>query len=265
MRWLRATRVLALILALALIATACGGDDGGSGDTTTTTASASSDGDGDTTTTTPAPTTTTADVSVSGDSDSAWCRGLRQASEETAGPGAIDLLTATPEELGRAFEAVLDTFTEAADSAPPEIADDVDVLLTFFAAMVEKGRDADWNLLALANDPEFGATVDDPAFEQAANRVDAYSRDVCGVDFSTFADAGGAPTTPGGGDEEDPVSIVLGALGIPRALFTDEQIACVTEELGEEFVASVTPGWVATPEALEALLVAVDACEIELG
>lgn len=271
MRRVSGNSVLALVVALVLVAAACGGDDGGSDDTTTTTTAAAasgggSDGGDDTTTTTVAAATTTTEVSVSGDSDSTWCRGLRQASEETAGPGAIDFLTATPEELGEAFEAVRNAFAEAADSAPSEIADDVDVLLTFFELFVEKGNAADWNFLALANDPDFASTFEDPTFAQAAERVDAYSRDVCGVDFSTFADAGSAPAPPGGGtDADDPVSIVLGTIGIPRALFTDEQIACVTEELGEEFVASVTPDWVATAEALEALIVAVEACEIDLG
>jgi hypothetical protein len=268
MQWPRGIRVLTLVVVLALVAAACGGDDGGSDDATTTTASsAGSDGEENATTTTAAPATTTTEAVVSGDSDSAWCRGLREASEETAGPGALDIMTATPEELGQAFEAVRDTFAEAADSAPPEIAGDVDVLLAFFETFVDKGNAAEWNLLALASDPEFAATFEDPSFEQAANRVDAYSREVCGVDFSTFADAGTAPPAPGGGDadEDDPVSIVLGTLGIPRALFTDEQIECVTEELGEEFVASVTPDWVPTPEAVEALAAAVDACDLDLG
>lgn len=271
MQRLRGIRVLALVMALAMITTACGGSD--SEDTTTTAAAASGGGDDggdggdDTTTTTTAPTTTTTEVSVSGDGDSDWCRELRRVSEETEGPGDIDILTATPEELGRAFETVLDAFSEAADSAPSEIADDVDVLVNAYATFVEKGKEANWNLLALANDPDFAATFDDPAIEQAGDRIDAYGRDVCGVDFSTLADTSGAPPGPGGGDgsDDDPVSIVLSTIGIPRALFTDEQIECVTEELGEEFVASVTPGWVATPAAIEALLAAVDACEIELG
>ena len=266
MQRLRGIRVLALVLALALVATACGGGD--SEDTTTTTAApsgAGGDGGDDTTTTTAAPTTTTTEVSVSGDSDSEWCRELRRVSEETGGPGDIDFLTATPEELGRAFETVLDAFSEAADSAPPEIADDVDIMVDAYAAFVEKGQQADWNLLTLANDPEFAATFDDPAIEMAADRMDAYGREVCGVDFSTLADTGAAPPGPGGGDAgtDDPVSIVLGTIGIPRALFTDEQIECVTDALGEEFVASVTPDWVPTPEAIQALLAAVDACEIE--
>jgi len=268
MRRFGGIRVLVLVLALVLVATACGGGD--SDDTTTTTAAASDGGSdgGSNTTTTAADTTTTTEASVSGDSDSTWCRELRRVSEETEGPGAINFLTATPDELQETFEAVLGAFTEAADSAPPEIADDVDVLLAAYESFVEKGNEVEWNLLALADDPDFAATFEDPAIEQAADRIDAYGRDVCGVDFSSFADAGGAaPPPPGGGDADadDPVSIVLSTIGIPRALFTDEQIECVTDELGEEFVASVTPGWVATPEALEALLAAVDACEIDLG
>lgn len=264
----RLIRILIVVTALALIATACGGDDGGSDDATpTTAASSNSDGGADTTTTTAAATTTTTEVSVSGDSDSTWCRELRRVSEENASPGDLNFMTATPEEIKEAFETVLATFEEAADSAPPEIEDDVQVLLAAYGTFVAKGNEAGWNLLAMGNDPEFQAAFDDPAIEQAADRIDAYARDVCGVDFSTLADAGGPPTAPGGGeaDDDDPVSIVLGALQIPRALFTDEQIECITEELGEEFVASVTPDWVPTPAAIEALLAAVDACGIELG
>ena len=122
-------------------------------------------------------------------------------------------------------------------------------------------------LSVMADDPEFAGAFDNPTVTQAANRVDAYIREVCGVDFTTLGDGGTATPPAGGGDvdADDPVGIVLNALQLPPSLFSEEQIACITDELGEEFVDSVTPDWTPTPEALDALFTAVEACGISLG
>lgn len=262
---MRRSRVSALLVALALLAGACGGGD--SEDATTTTTSAPSGNDGGTSDTTVAETTTTTAPDVSGDSDSAWCRELRRITEEDGGPSGIDFLTATPDELRENFESVLSSFREAEDLAPPEIEDDVSVMVEAYATFVSKGNEVGWSLNALVNDPEFLTTFDAPEIQAAADRMDAYSTDVCGVDFTTLAASPGTVGPPDVGDidADDPVGIVLGVLGLPRSLFSDDEVACVVEELGDEFVESITPEWTPTPDALDALFTAVEACGISLG
>jgi hypothetical protein len=261
MQWLRGIRVLALVLALALVATGCGGDDAGSDDATTTTAS-TSDGDGQTTTTTAATTTTEAE-SMSGDSGSEWCDRMRLAAE---GEGALDFDTlSTPAEFQEAFEAGLELFEEAADIAPREIDEDVDTLLEMFRVFVDVGTRAEWAPLAMFQDPELLAAADDPALEAASDRIDAYNRDVCGVDFETFVESESDVPLPTEPASDDPVEILLGAFGLPPGFFPEEDIECMREELGPEFEAKVTPDYVPTTEDVALLGMALEACEISLG
>lgn len=258
-------RLIALLVALAMLAAGCGGGEDSDEATTTTTVAPGDAGNTDTTVA-DATTTTTTQPEASGDGDSEWCRQLRIVSEEA--PPTFNFLTATADELRERFEGVLDSFMEAADIAPPEIEADVEVMVEAYGAFVARGNELEWSINALANDAEFAASFDDPAISAAADRMDAYSRDVCDVDFTALAGApSSGPIGPGTGevDEDDPVGIVLNALGLPRALFTDEQVACVVEELGEDFVESITPEWTPTAEAVEVLLAAVDACGIALG
>jgi len=264
MRQQRWIRILTMVFALALLATACGGDDGESSATTTTTTSAAAGGDGgegdassnDTTTTTGA-------APVSGDSGSSWCDQVRRASEEDS-PVDLNFLTASPAEIRASFEVLLGFFEDAAEIAPDEIDGDVDMVLAAYRLFVDKGNSANWDLFALAEDQEFISSFEDPALEEAANRIDAYNRDVCGVDFTTFmeSETGDAPPET---VSDDPVEILLNSFGLPVDLFPAEAIECMREELGAEFEAKVTPDYVPSTEDIELLIAAVDACGIDIG
>ena len=270
MRTLRGYRVLTLVLALALLATACGGGD--SDDTTTTTAASSSDGGSDsgneTTTTTVAATTTTTEVSVSGDSDSTYCRRVRAADESDETPLDFSFFGKTPEELEAQFEANLEVFAEWVSIAPDDIKDAAQTVYNAYEAFVNRGNELLWDLEAMADDEVLNSGFDTPELDTASEVLDAYSRDVCGVDFTTIADPGGQapPTSPGGGDDEtDAVSILLGSFGLPVDFFPEEAIECMRTELGPEFEAKITPDYVLTAEDTALLFAAIDACELNIG
>ena len=257
----RRYRFVAIIMTLALVAGACGGDDSG-GDATTaaTTTTTTAAGEGDVAADT---TTTTAAEPVSGDSGSVWCDRIRQAASE-ASPVDVNFLTATPAEIQAQFETTVGLFEEMAEIAPSEIDDDVDTVLAAYRRFVELGNEASWDLFALANNTEFAAAFEDPSIGAAADRMDAYNRDVCGVDFLSFAGPDSGPP-PGGEVDDDPIAIALQAFQLPADLFSDEDIQCLRDEVGAEFEAGITPGWVPSPEETATLLAAVSACGITLG
>ncbi|MGI9648168.1 MAG: hypothetical protein ACR2OI_06580 [Acidimicrobiia bacterium] len=268
MSWLRRLRALTFIMALALVATACGGggDDSGDDPTTTTTSAGDgggsdggSDGDGSSDPTT---TTTTAPPSVSGDSDSDYCDRVRQGFEEQSGLD-FNFIGKTPQEIQELFETNLRLFEEWQDHAPREIEDDAAVMVEAFRSIVERGNELEWDLQALASDPVFGA-LDTAEVEAAGDRLDAYSLEVCGVDFSEL-DGSGGDAGPGSDEPQDAVTILLGTFGIPASFFSEEDIECLREELGPEFEAKITADYVLTPEDTALLGGALEACEISFG
>jgi hypothetical protein len=267
MSWLRRFRTLTFILALALVASACGGggDDSGDEATTTTTSAGNdggSEGDGSSDPTTTTTTTTTAPTPVSGDSDSDYCERVRQGFEDQSGLD-FNLINKTPQQIQELFEDNLKLFEDWLDHAPDEIEDDAAVMVDAFRTLVERGNELEWDLQALASDPVFGV-LDTAEVEAAGDRLDAYSLDVCGVDFSEI-DGSGADPGPGGDEPQDAVSILLGTFGIPASFFAEEDIECLREELGPEFEAKITPDYVLTAEDATLLGSAIEACEINLG
>ena len=266
MQRLRGIRVLVLVLALALVATACGGGDS---EDTTTTAPASSDGGSgggdETTTTTAAVTTTTAQVSVSGDSDSTYCRRVREADESDESPLDFDFFGKTPEELEAQFAANLEVFADWVSIAPGEIEDSAQIVYDAYETFVDRGNELNWDLEAMADDEVFNTGFDSPELDAATAVLDAYSRDVCGVDFTTSADPGGPATPPTSDDETDAVTILLGQFGLPAEFLPVEVIECMREELGPEFEAKITPDYILTSEDAALLTEVVSTCGFNLG
>lgn len=268
MSLIRRFRALTFIIALALVATACGGggDDTDGDTTTTTTASSGSGGDGDGGSVSDgdsqATTTTTAGASVSGDGDSDYCERVREGFEEQEGLD-FNLIGKTPQQIQELFEGNLRLFEEWLDHAPDEIEDDAAVMVEAFRTLVERGNELEWDLQALAADPVFGV-LDTDEVEAAGDRLDAYSLEVCGVDFGQLGGSDGAPG--GGGDEPaDAVSILMGQFGIPAGFFAEEDIACLREALGPEFEAKITEDYVLTADDTLLLADAFEVCEISLG
>ena len=265
MSLLRRFRALTFIIALALVATACGGgSDDSSDDPTTTSTVAGGGGDNDggssaSTTTTP----TTAPAQVSGDSGSGYCDRIRDTSEGDQDGLDFNPLGKTPQQLQALFEANLEVFEGWENLAPDEIKDDAAVIIEAFRGIVERANELEWDLQALASDPAFNA-FDSAEVTAAADNLDAYSRDVCGVDFSTLGDSGAAPG-PGGDEPQDAVTILMRSFGIPAGFFSDEAIECLRQALGPEFEAKITADYVLTAEDTLLLADAFEVCEISLG
>lgn len=252
----RRFRFIAVLIALALIAGACGGDDSG-GDATTTTTASSGGGDG----AAAATTTTTEAEPVSGDSGSTYCDRVRQAEASSDSPLDFSFFGKSAEELEAQFAANLAIFETWVDIAPSEIEDDAEIVFQFYRKFVERGNELEWNLEAMADDEVFNAGFDDPALDTAAVNIENYSRDVCGVDFGTTG-SGATPPPASGGDSDDAVSILLSSFGIPAGLISEDDIACLRGELGEEFEAKITPDYELTEQDSALLLAAVGECGI---
>jgi len=264
MFWIRRFRALTFVIALALVATACGGGgDEASDDPTTTTTTSPGDGGGTDDGSSDPTTTTTTAAPVSGDSDSSYCDRIRETTEGDQTGLDFNPLGKTPQEIQALFERNLEVFEDWEDQAPDEIKDDASVLVEAFRTIVERGNELEWNLQALVDDPVFNA-FDTAEVTAAADNLDAYTRDVCGVDFSTLGDPGSSPG-PGSDEPQDAVSILLGTFGIPAGFFSEDDIECLREGLGSEFEAKITPDYVLTPQDAELLAAAIEACDISLG
>lgn len=256
------TSGLILVIALSVVATACGGDDsGGDGTTSTTEQQTTTTTEATTTTTSPTTTTTVAtEPVVSGDSNSEWCQAAREAQEqEGENPLNFDpFALSDPATAEAALNEILDQLQMFESLAPPEIEADVEVLVGAFQSFYDVIAAAGFDLLALSEDDI--ATFDDPGLETATNSIDAYTTGVCGVDFDT-------PQDPGAG-EDDPVAIVLAALGLPAGLIPADVQECVLNTLlaqNPEFIAGIGPGYVPSETDVALLLETAAECGFSLG
>jgi hypothetical protein len=124
--------------------------------------------------------TTTAALEFEGDPDSAFCGLLREAQVDEA----FRLPAATPEELEANYTETILLFAEAAEQAPPEVQTDIGLVLQGLIAFDEALRAVGYSFEALEQSPdaaEIAAAVNDPAFRQAGDRIEAYRRQVCGL------------------------------------------------------------------------------------
>lgn len=273
-------RFVGLLLALTLVTAACGGDEGddaaaldddqiedgdqsqdgdqsGDGDQSQDDADAGAGDDNSFATTIEA---------MSGDSGSDWCERIRSAIEsDEPSPLSFDFIGKSPDELQAQFETNLSVMEEWADVAPGEIDADVDVMVDTYRTFVDMGEAAGWNIQAMSSDPTFSEAFEDDAIETAADRIDAYSTEVCGVDFSQ---AGAAATPEPGAGGDDTVTQLLTLLGLPPNFVPAEQRACMSDALAAAgaFPDGIEPGYVPTPAEFEALNDAAAECGLaDLG
>ena len=196
-----------MVAVLALVGGACGGDDDGGA---TDDASTSDADNGD-------------DESASG-SDSEWCNLIENA--ET--PEALDNLDIDdPDSVEDAFQSVVELFDDAADAAPDEIEEDVQVLADQFREFFDELEDADFNPAAI--DP---SVLDNPEADAASERID----DFCGLDpdagelddTEDLGDVGGTGQIGGDTAREQMVS-VFELMGM-----NEEQANCVVDNIDLE-------------------------------
>lgn len=268
------TKIAALLLAIGLVAAACGGDDEpelASADTSDTDASAADDaGDGSPDdgaadeTAAEATDDNDDEPAMSGDSGSAWCDAIR--SEPDSGPD-FNLLGLSPDQIEVTFTSNVAAIERWEDMAPPEISNQVTTLADAFRSLVGQAEEANWDLAVLANDPDFFATFDAPEIGAAADDIDAYARDVCGVDLEAAIDDGAsapdASTAPAG---DDLASQFLAEFGLPPGFLTPDQLECVNAELEVAFPDGVPADFtINNEEALTTFSDIGDACTLGLG
>lgn len=80
--------------------------------------------------------------------------------------------------LEQQFIAMTARFQEAASTAPPAVAADVNVFNTIYRQVVDALRGVDYDASKLA--PEEAAALGSPELESALQRVSAYDKRVCG-------------------------------------------------------------------------------------
>ena len=193
------SRLAKLAIAAALLVAACGGGDS---DTTTTDASPSGTDQPSTTVaaTTAAPTTTSG--TVSGNTDDEFCEFIIAYANEVE--AEFNVISLSPEELEAAFNDNLDSINQALALAPDELRDDVALFADAYGGFIDFLSEYDFNFLAIPedafDDPRLAA-LEDPALEEAGNRIEEY----CGVE--NFITPAPTPPTGGGGG---PSSVITG-------------------------------------------------------
>lgn len=111
---------------------------------------------------------------------------------------SLDFTSLDPANLRDQFEQLDDALANWEDNAPNEIEDDVRTLVGGMRGLIEILEENDFNFLAVgttaANDPRFLA-LDDPKFEEAADRISDY----CGIDNTNPVTSGGSTGSGGSG------------------------------------------------------------------
>ncbi|NNF63068.1 MAG: hypothetical protein HKN07_02305 [Acidimicrobiia bacterium] len=208
-------RLVGFVTALAMVLAGCGG---GAGDTTVA-APATTNAP-----TTIAPTTTVAPTTTAvASADSEWCR----LSLEINMSDALDNLGFVgPEQTEAEMAEFVGLLEEAAAVAPPELDESVQTSLAAFRSLFETLRDFDYNVIALFDDPEALATINDESAQAAGDAISAYNEAQCGI-----ADE------PSGDDAA--IDDLIDAGGITSVFveqlvtngFTQEEADCIAENL----------------------------------
>ena len=255
----RSSKVLLVCLTLVVMAAACGdgeSDEVGSAAGDDTAAVDEQPGSDD----------TEDSEAMSGDGDSEWCDAIRTAADEAGSPLDLDLLGLSPDEVEARLKGNLDELERWEARAPAEIESQVTTLVDGYRTFLSIGDEAEWDLTAMATDPDFQAAFQNTDLIDAAAEVDAYSRDVCGVDLALDpTNTGGTAVVPDGGDAGDIATAFLEQFGLPPNFLTDEQLTCVNEQLAAAFPDGVPENLTLTPDNIEIFDAAGAACGIGNG
>ena len=155
-----------MVAALALAGGACGGDDDDDavGDAVATTDASNDASNG-------ADSEAEDDDPGGNAGGSGWCEQLNDTEFDT--PGFDNLDITDPDSVENAFQEIQDLMEEAADSAPDEIEDDVEILVDQARELFDALEDADFDFTELDD-----SALDTPEADAAAERIDEY----CGFD-----------------------------------------------------------------------------------
>lgn len=114
----------------------------------------------------------------------------------------------TPTQREVYYEDVADGLDDMADSAPEDLADEVEIVQDTFAKAADTLEAVDWDQGKLEGGivPAFG----DERFGQAARALDAYAKDECDLDTGVSGDGSTSTSSP---DADAPTS-TTGAGGV---------------------------------------------------
>jgi hypothetical protein len=187
---IRALRLLAALLVAVLALAACGGDDDEPAATSTTTEAEEEEPEESTTTTeaedTEEDTTETTEAAAGGTLDEGSLESIDFCELDRVGDESDAFLilfdpASTPEQINEASSFIAAFYARINDAAPPEIAGDVATVVSGAEAYLSTLAEYDFDNAALAEameaDPELEATMagfEDPAFQAAADNVDAW-------------------------------------------------------------------------------------------
>jgi len=248
-------RVLVAAVALALLAAACGsGDEAQVGSAPVTSDDQGTDGSTD--------ATDDAGAAMTGDGDSEWCQAIREIQESgEANPMDFGFTGLDPASMEAYFTGNLAMMDDWRNAAPPEIDQQVETMYGLYSSFIDLAEAAEWNVAAMGSDPEFMELVSDPAIEQAANDIDAYSRDVCGVDLIAVETP--SPSVPAGdADASGLAGEFLGQFGLPPNFLSDQQLECLNGELAKAFPGGLPENLTLNAETLEVFDTAGAACGV---
>jgi hypothetical protein len=239
-----------MVAALALASGACGGDDDAAED-----APATSDAAEDA-----AATSDAADVGddSGGDGDSnnsEWCQLARGVESESDLLDDVDFTD--PEAIEDAFQQVIDSLEDAADSAPEEIEADVELTLDGFNELFDALQAVDFDFLEI--DQSF---AENPEVEAASDRIEAYNERECGIERdSDVTDDTDTDTSTGDGDAgsdegtlRDQLLAQFTAMGM-----TEDQANCLVDNI--DFAEVADSG---SPDT-SALLDLFETCDIDVA
>ncbi len=203
-----------MVAALALAGGACGGDDDGDATDVTDDVAAASDA---------SDTSSVDENSGADDADAAddsgggeWCEIARDL--ESNSP-LDDVDSTDPDAIENAFDEMIDLSEEAADSAPDEIKDDVELVIEETKKLVEQLRDVDFDFTALDE-----SLLENPEATAAGERIAEYEERVCGIETDAFDDTDISVADDSGDDTGDTLDV--GEIGDTGEISgTDEEIA----------------------------------------
>jgi hypothetical protein len=159
----------------------------------------------------------------SGGESEEWCQFARELVDGL--DEAATLSVFDPESLQELYVRVETALDRAADAAPAEIADEVATLGEGFDRLVEVLEEADWDIARVA--PEDIAVLDDESLLQAADRIQSYSAQECGIaPDTTGAESSQPPATDVPAAALDRVVSALTDLG-----FGEEDARCIAENV----------------------------------
>lgn len=126
--------------------------------------------------------TTTVTYTFTGDPQSPFCQLVR--TNATATTVDVSAPGKTPAELDAGFRELLAQLQHAADVAPPELREDAALVAVGMGAYVDALRAAGFDNDALSRSDqgiEVAAAINDPSFQVAGDRIEAYKQQVCGL------------------------------------------------------------------------------------